>query len=137
MCDENSPCPICHTSNNSRILIQKIYSIDCHVCGKFKVTTEYCEDNSSCNNELSASLRYWHEKGFEKLVENNNYQDIIISVPFPKTPLEKIDLILDYINRHTNNYAIGARVFEENDYTIAFTKNKEEFEFFFKQSKRT
>lgn len=131
-------CPVCsfnrHPFSGRFDSSADIIHIKCPVCGTFKVRWEYSQDYSEANNKLSAALRYWYERGYTKLVCTENFQDIINSVPFPKTPLEQIDLILDYINKNTRNYATGVHIYVDHEYTIAFAKDGAEFKYFLSQA---
>jgi nucleoside 2-deoxyribosyltransferase len=128
-------CPICSDKESSHHLEEKQYTpyikIICPTCGVFKITRNlYYPDTIKDNPNkyiLSALIREANENT-QPIIEldTNNIDNYLSNSRKPATFTERLDKILLFINKKTN-YAGQYTQLSNNDYSICFALNKDEF----------
>lgn len=124
-------------SDDGFYISKDIHSIECKVCGKYKITYEAYEDFPNTKRILNDNNRWIYSGYIREMTENkgelgiitrDNYMQILNSSLIPKTIYKKRDKLLWYLYRKTNEEYFGREIeFNyENDYSILYAKNEKE-----------
>jgi len=130
-------CPLC--SKNIEITNADIetdnFNVKCETCGKFKIKKETVELEDGVKKYeykkyiLSGITRQRSDDGIETEITNSNIKQLIDSASIPGDLLEAIDRVLFYIQGKTSDYSDKVKILYDTDYPIAFSKNRNEFQF--------
>ncbi|MCK4297611.1 MAG: hypothetical protein KAX28_13260 [Candidatus Marinimicrobia bacterium] len=124
-------CPICSSiSEFDPTDHSNIAHITCKICGEYRITrtATVTETFKKCDQSLvSAALRYHNENGNIFEINSKNISTLFDSIKIPKTPIEKINRILMYINKKANSFDDIISIDISTQYPIAFAKNSSEF----------
>jgi nucleoside 2-deoxyribosyltransferase len=98
----SSICPVCKTPNTSSAIHPQGKDLSvyyCKRCGTYEVsgTLEVMLSSKPANYKLSYALRQRFENGIKNSLVSTNYIDIQNSVKYPKTIIERVDKILNYM----------------------------------------
>lgn len=135
-------CPFCdkgaeygnHPGTESMLLT-------CPRCGRYDITTSalsvYASSLPLPRYHVSGVLRYLSEAGIHSSIHSANLNEILQSVAIPPTPLEGVDLLLAFVERHMDNLVRGATIDKDNDYPVVFAKSPQEFQYYIDLAERT
>jgi len=143
---KTKPCPLCKTvcPITGQISYTEIdgggYRLNCPICGEYSITGRaegYLEVRQENLHIISGVTRNFYEqykKDFmiekEMIRDDVKFQAEFLSKA-PKSILEKASLLLQYIAQNSNEKpSTPVLVRPEIDYSIAFCKDKDEFEFY-------
>ena len=116
-------CPFC----DSKIHCEKnnFYEYQCPVCTTVRFS-EFGLNIEDLSQTDKIKLRYYFKtrKTKETVLERSNYNEIIESIPYPKSLLDKISLVLNYIYDKTTYLNQDIFLRSAEDYVVFFCINK-------------
>ena len=121
-------------------LTRGIYQYETQTCGTYQITREAFDDlreNPKYRDKLhllAGALREASEKGFKTVLTTSNIDQIISTANKPRHPLEAIERILIFIYRF-EKLPYEYTTFEWLDYTITYSKNFKEFEYYLEKAR--
>ncbi len=129
-----STCPICHKKieHEESDPARQMYYIQCKACGNFSIhhlAVMELGQGHSLGYILSALARRATELGQLFEIMPDKLEAYLSESQAPGAFLEKIDLILLHILRHSERAGEWIIVNVENDYPIAFAKDPKEFDY--------
>lgn len=83
---------------------------------------------------LAAVARQRSDAGEHLELHTGNIEDLLASVDVPDTPIEKIDLILQYIRSNTSHPGKAYHFDRTKDFPIALARNIGEWDFLFAEA---
>jgi len=126
-------CPVCDIS---AVLIpkQQTNGVRCPICGEFNIGSAFNIPKFSEDEKIK--LRYYYyvtAKDNEKLrlqnyVTEANKDEFLSKIKAPKTMLEKIDNIMNYLYKHSTFFGEYIPINYDNGHRLFFCKDKIEFE---------
>jgi hypothetical protein len=146
---EIKPCPLCNTECEvySLSILNQLFTVDCSLCGKYNITDVTIRVLGKRKDSLyiiSGVTRNFYElhkgaDGFfviksEMIEDDSKFQAEFLSKS-PKSVLEKVLLLLQYISRKTNYPGDDVFINLSQDYSVCFCKNSSELNFYLKHLK--
>ncbi len=138
-------CPIC-TQNAESHDFDSWSCIDCRICGKFKCDTDYLTHfqihrgqfylgpyNEIPRHLLSGYIREQSERNSDYVIlslESDNVEIIKRQIPRDNDVLEKSRKLLHAIERRTKHPGEIIELNLEQDYSLAYSHNEEEFRYY-------
>jgi hypothetical protein len=106
--------------------------VECSVCGPYRILAAAGYEWHAGKwhdrlHVLSGTIRNQNERGINVLV--GSLDDLGNSTAVPEGPLERIDHIVMYLLRKMKTYDAAVTIIPQNDYSVAYTKNPDEFKF--------
>jgi hypothetical protein len=144
-----SKCPIC--KNTSANIVKSTthekgnpfkqvicYSGDCPTCGNYFVNDDIVDLEMQQKNIpsyiISSMLRNLYESNKNLVIYSfEQLKELVVN---PKSPIEKIELLLAYLFRKQEKMNVGVPINTTVDYSLIFAHDKEEFEYFILQAKK-
>lgn len=121
-----SACSLCnHPEAQSRPWSDVYFQVTCRTCGVYRIQHLFFRMVMSFESErcvpLSWATRNATERGEQPDLWDGNYQEIINSMPHP-TPVEQMDLVLDYLERKAGRDNLPVPLDPKTDYPIAYAQ---------------
>ncbi len=131
---EDLTCPVCKSPAKSTGPSYGPFQIECERCGTYRLTYPALTATSLLKDShqlylLSAALRYHSFHKTSVLLEHDNGDELIRSIPIPNDLIDAIDLILWHFADNSNRYSSVITFTPDNDYPIAATHDGEEFKY--------
>ena len=110
------------------------YIVDCKICGTYEISsslaasTEVWERNEDRLYVLQAIVRKASDNGNRLSLHTGNVENILDATAVPNTPFEKIDLILQEIQKQTEYVGHTIDLSYSTDYPVAFCRHPDEFQ---------
>lgn len=135
-------CPICDNPNSSIIpggmqekKIHTFHYVTCPSCGRYRISSLLCEFGFDGIPEfqkrkyiLMGLLRLNSEKNINNSLDSDKeIITLLDSANIPDGPLEKMDMILQYIEKREKYSGEGVPIYDYHDFTICFSQNRDEF----------
>lgn len=149
--DELTKCPICENDNCAKHIVYPIdiperegqitfYSGTCKCCGNYLISQDFIDlvvpqDKIPIHQVIGVLRNLTIQRelfGDNKYYPIIDYKDVISSFPIPKSPIEKVNLLLVYLFNHQISFADYIKINEDFDYPLAFAFDKKEFTYLIK-----
>lgn len=129
-------CPLCKNEfrNKTSQALSNVSLVDCEICGKYKISKEeLLLLQSSFESEkyiISGITRQTSEDNkYVSIIDEQSIRQIIDTARIPDSPLEKMDLILVYIEKKIKHMGDCVHIDTVTDYPIAFAKHSDEMRY--------
>ncbi len=128
----STPCNVCGNEEADRESINPFntsFQIKCPRCGEFEITEE-CIDwigtkkTYNMNRHLISGWIRNHSITTPPLLMSTNLEEIVRQAP--KSPIEKANILLAYLNKKTSYFGEEIRIEWKNDYSICYSTNDTE-----------
>jgi len=131
--EEKIKCPICDLD---AILISKSQTngVKCPICGEFNIGSAF--DIPKFSEDEKIKLRYYYyttaknngELRLQSYITKSNKDEFLSKIKAPKTMLEKMDNIMNYLYKSSTSFGQNVSVDRRNGHRLFFCKDEKEFE---------
>lgn len=124
----STPCDVCGNEEAERLSkdpLDTLFQIICPRCGEFEITQDCINQmRTSPYNENRHLISGWirnHSITSPPLLMSANLEEIVRQAP--KSPIEKANILLSYLNKKTSYFGEEIGIEWESDYSICYSKN--------------